>query len=544
MRRPRQHEIDDEAQVVLRKLLPSSWVCGELGKDYGKDYLVELVEQGELTGKAFVVQLKGADRLRAIGEGSVVSFSMNVEHLIYYVDKVEVPVFLIVVDVSTEKAYWLFVQEHIDTSLAERRPGWREQTSTTLHLSVANDLSNSPSLRAAVDAALIYMKAKYPGRVEDAIAAAKQEMEEADPRFVVDVSVQGGKTIYTMHAKEDVQFLFSMKGDKEIIPTKCKEILHQGLLVDLADVNATLVGLPSVSEAERVVQIQFQRKLPIEVRIALLASDGAELRTLETIAGHAVGGIKEMRLSEPLGQSILIAQLTITCLDGTPPIRVDGTFGFDMGRWGGKRVSVLPYFEQVDALLQHLAEGGELRWRVSTQGNQLFDMRGRLPIDATVRQVSEYCRIFRAARSVSEWSGVDPVVPKTMSPDEVDDLFKLTDLLDPERRVVTYPGKELTLEMSRDAVRTELEGGNSPFGGTGQARVVSEPLRLNFLGVPVEVHDLVGDISAVKFQQTDEDMRRWLAETDEPIAHVTAISTPDATLTKTIGGVRQLHNMR
>jgi hypothetical protein len=60
---------------------------------------------------------------------------------------------------------------------------------------------------------------------------------------------------------------------------------------------------------------------------------------------------------------------------------------------------------------------------------------------------------------------------------------------------------------------------------------------------PGKVEDAIAaanQISDVQVQQTDDDMRRWLDETAEPVARVTAISSQEATLTKEVGGVRQL----
>ena len=54
MKRPRTHEIDKEAMVVLESFLPSSWVVNPQHPDYGKDYLVEVVEDQELTGFNFL----------------------------------------------------------------------------------------------------------------------------------------------------------------------------------------------------------------------------------------------------------------------------------------------------------------------------------------------------------------------------------------------------------------------------------------------------------------------------------------------------------
>lgn len=539
MKRPRQHEIDQEAQGVLRELLPTSWVCNPFLQDYGKDYLVELVDNGELTGKAFVVQLKGTESPQKNKRSPVVSFSLENKYLRYYVDKVELPVFLVVADVVAREAFWLFVQEYVEHDLQAHTPNWHQQDSASLHIPIANNIRNEAMLRAAVDSALNYMKSKYPGKVEDAIAAARLEMERQDPRIGVEIEWLDGKPVYSMIPREDLEFKLHLSGDKEAVAKKYREIVDEGRLVDLSEVSASITGLPSISQ--QIAQFQVQKRLPMEARITLLSPEGSELARLDPITGTAVGGMTKMRLSELLGQSILMANATITLpSEDEPRTRVDITPSFDMSRWSAKRVLALPYFEQVDSLVQHLMRGGDLRLLLTTQGNELFDMRGQLPVDDVIRQVAMHCLILRTARDVARWTNIDPLVPRTMTPEETDDLLQLAELLDPNRRTVPYAGMELVMEMPRERVRAYLQGGNSPFGSSGSARVESKLPPFSFLGVPVEVYGFTGEITNVQLQQTDEDMHQWLKETTEPVARVKAISAPTATLTKCFAGVRQL----
>ena len=63
MKRPRSHEIDEMAMRVFQCALPPSWVVNKQPLDYAKDYLVEIVEAGTLTGITFLVQLKGQESL-------------------------------------------------------------------------------------------------------------------------------------------------------------------------------------------------------------------------------------------------------------------------------------------------------------------------------------------------------------------------------------------------------------------------------------------------------------------------------------------------
>ena len=57
MKRPWTHEIDEEAMRILKSFLPAAWVVNEQHPDYGKDFLVEIVEDQELTGFNFFIRL-------------------------------------------------------------------------------------------------------------------------------------------------------------------------------------------------------------------------------------------------------------------------------------------------------------------------------------------------------------------------------------------------------------------------------------------------------------------------------------------------------
>src|SRR5216684_8467377 len=99
MKRPRTHEIDEEAMRILKSSLPVAWIVSEQHPDYAKDFLVEIVEDQELTGVNFFIQLKGEESAKPVDEGRFVSFPLKKKHAIYYADKLRQPLFLVVVDV-------------------------------------------------------------------------------------------------------------------------------------------------------------------------------------------------------------------------------------------------------------------------------------------------------------------------------------------------------------------------------------------------------------------------------------------------------------
>ena len=109
MHRPIQHVIDTKASCILRSVLPPEWTVTEIHPDYGKDYLVEIAESELMTGKLFIVQLKGTERLKIRKNGKV-SFPLATKHLAYYNRCLPLPVFLVIVDANTGEAIYEFIQ--------------------------------------------------------------------------------------------------------------------------------------------------------------------------------------------------------------------------------------------------------------------------------------------------------------------------------------------------------------------------------------------------------------------------------------------------
>jgi hypothetical protein len=154
---------------VFQCALPASWVVNKQPLDYGKDYLVEIVEAGSLTGITFLVQLKGQQSLSLSRDGKHATFWLERKHAVYYADKVCQPVFLVLVDVNRAVGYWVFVQAHLLEDL--RGTKWRKQDTVAIRVPTQNQLADAVTLRKAVEAANQYMNALHPTAVRTAIKA-------------------------------------------------------------------------------------------------------------------------------------------------------------------------------------------------------------------------------------------------------------------------------------------------------------------------------------------------------------------------------------
>lgn len=136
-------EIGTEAGRIFEYNLPSSWIfrSQEDQNDFGIDGEIELKnENGKALGKdsVFKVQIKGEENSTYINEGKTLSFNLKMERLRYYFE-FKVPVILVVVEVSSEKVYWLPITN--DENLRVRAKQSEQNDSIQVHLPIENTLA-------------------------------------------------------------------------------------------------------------------------------------------------------------------------------------------------------------------------------------------------------------------------------------------------------------------------------------------------------------------------------------------------------------------
>ena len=119
--------------------LPEDWIyrSQEDQEDVGIDGEVELeADDGTGSGFIFKVQIKGVAEAALIDEGRVLPFSLKLERLKYYMNNLEVPVILIVVDLATDSIYWLSIQDNSALRESLTRAISKGQDSLTVHVPV------------------------------------------------------------------------------------------------------------------------------------------------------------------------------------------------------------------------------------------------------------------------------------------------------------------------------------------------------------------------------------------------------------------------
>ena len=123
MKRPKQHQIEDQACEQFTACLPKHWVVRYHTHDYGIDREVEIFNQtGSAdpvsTGHVFKVQVKGTEDAKLSSKGDSVHFQLEVDRTSYLCNEIAVPVFFVLCDVSSTRTWWYPIQ--LDKDLKHR----------------------------------------------------------------------------------------------------------------------------------------------------------------------------------------------------------------------------------------------------------------------------------------------------------------------------------------------------------------------------------------------------------------------------------------
>jgi uncharacterized protein YqgV (UPF0045/DUF77 family) len=166
-------EIGRRAGRIFEYHLPANWIfrSQEDQEDYGIDGEIELANESDnATGFIFKAQIKGQESVSIIENGTTVSFSLKVERLKYYMQKIEIPIILVVVDVTTEKIFWKSLQDDVQLRKILNLALENTQQSVTVHIPITNTLpEKSEELLAAVEANMNWLRTSALNRMTSSI---------------------------------------------------------------------------------------------------------------------------------------------------------------------------------------------------------------------------------------------------------------------------------------------------------------------------------------------------------------------------------------
>jgi len=427
-RRAKSHETDEAAQRVFRAAIPRGWVVREQRPDYGVDYVVEIFEEGrspsftEPSGLQWGVQLKGTVAPKT-AKGRL-RFRVETDHLKYYVDRCRQPTFLVVINVRCATGYWVFLQGYVLDEL--KRKNWRAKDSVTILLPMTNRLSDTESLKTAIQAADKRMAELHPAAIEGAIRSERQRLESLDPRFRIEIQATEQGSHRILHAKEPVPFTIIFQGERNAIDAKIHDLFGRGVPAEVQPGEVQIHGSPLLERVlDRGGTLHVSRE--VDCTIDLVARNAActEMARVAGIPAKLTGGTEEFRMAGCLSGSPLAVSLGGRATRSLLPSPVQLSVSFRPEAWIGQPIVRLAYFGQAASLFSALAEGAALGVECFHQGNRVFSAEGMAEGGRTVADVVHLINILRKARALANRFNVLPRFPSTLGKSEIEEIEEL-----------------------------------------------------------------------------------------------------------------------
>jgi hypothetical protein len=139
--RTREHVIADLSfNHVERHILRCGWVARRMNPDYGIDLYMETYNHGgEIENEGVWFQLKATDNLTQISRTQAIPVRLEWRDLLFWLNE-RMPGILVIYDASTDRAWWMHLQEAIAAIQRERR---RPTRTVTLHVPLKNVLDEA-----------------------------------------------------------------------------------------------------------------------------------------------------------------------------------------------------------------------------------------------------------------------------------------------------------------------------------------------------------------------------------------------------------------
>jgi hypothetical protein len=504
MKKPISHVIDEQAVEMFRAALPKdAWTIYDIKPDYGKDQKVELVEGGDHTGLSFWVQVKGQKKVRRLRDGTV-TFKLETKDLDYHT-RLPAPMFLVVVDVTKKVGYWIFTQRYERTAL--RNVNWRDQEYIQIRLPPANILTDLSGLRKAVKDAIRFMTGLAFGAD---IHSEKRALEDRDPRFQVEISVDTKGRHYHFRTDEVIPVEFSYKeGDPG--SGKIEAMLDRGHPVTFTPGEIEIKGSPLFGwflemAGRRDVQFECNRHQEGHINVMRTDASGAVLGRIDAIPCKITCGRKEASVEGNLPPDLLAVRFTVSLTKGETR---QASMPISLSAWTGHPLLNLPHFESLASVFGGHCPGERFFLECYIPGQRVLSA----PLDfADEKPYSGICVLFdvlRKARAIAALKGVNPTLPEDFGCRRIlGEIEELYEVLIGEGRRTRAPQARVTMTITRGGLRKFLADVDDP----------SVPGTLNlwgdgsfpFLAESVVIDPLEHVVTEARPSSTSSDLRNQL----------------------------------
>lgn len=470
--------VDTLANQLLPTLLPIEWRWRAQSPDYFVDYHVEIVEEGELTGFQFGIQIKGTAKAKR--RNNWIPFPMHRKSLAYYRDNARLPVFVALVDTTTKTAYWLFAQKYLREHASKAKLD--SQNSLTLRFNPADSFSDSERFQKVLKEAEQYLRNLFPGTPDAAVSARQRELQAVDPEIGVKVSFTEGHEVLNLFPQKPL--LFSLRSLKPEASCAYQAMLEHGEIFE-AEVEITPPASPLLQQlmSTKTGLLHFEP----EARDGCMRFVfGTPSLTSIQVDGQWRGGTKSARFNGKLLRTPLSVDLRI---DFDETRRASFGTPLNLHEWENQWLLRLPWFSEVHSFVSALSTGQEFRVNYYTQGTEVGGFVAAVAETSAIRKMKKILDWLEKCRFVAKHYNVDVILPK------------LSDITYFQEREVEALRALATGRVAEDSIT----GQEFPFSGGSEFRppnhwqssdqLVTGTIRLigtavfDFLGHPIEVSD-------------------------------------------------------
>lgn len=355
------HQIDCRGKIILKDTLPVTWSVNELPSDYGKDFHIELGESdGEMTGESLYVQLKSSVGHKFNVDRSEATFSLKSMHARYFAKVKDLPVFLVLIDVSTKVGYYLFLQRWLNEN-----QNWKRKKTVFVGVPTKNVLSEAADLTNAINEAKVWLQSRHPKSIRDAVSSETGPLTALDSRFSVRTVVEGNRVVHQLKANSDVRVTLSAQD--RIAAEKLRRFLDLGDTVEFDPKELVATGSDLIAKLQE--QGCKMESNGFEATLLLKANDKIDGAIYNSPSFPCLisGGV----LRSKVKTTIQSCPIDLTLVLNSQASTANVTFKFKKSIWDGLTTSKLPYFEHCLRLIQSLSVADSLEFTVEHNGNAL-----------------------------------------------------------------------------------------------------------------------------------------------------------------------------
>jgi hypothetical protein len=133
---------DDQGEALLYSVVAGlKWTANRVGKDYGRDFEIEIFHDGKTTGMLFNVQLKSTVSPSYSKDSSFLSVDLRARNARYLSTELRMPTFVVHADVNQGKLFWFAPQ--MDSVLKGKLASNPKTKTCTVRVRVANELPST-----------------------------------------------------------------------------------------------------------------------------------------------------------------------------------------------------------------------------------------------------------------------------------------------------------------------------------------------------------------------------------------------------------------